>query len=312
MGRTGPADPPPYSCTGKQGLILRPIRGYLYVCVPIPLAHIMKPKPPLPLLCLLVAVQALPASENTTSPHADGAFPEGVRLGSTEEEVTSILGEPESRIELGEQKIIHYRLAKIVFEKGGLIQGSFMSEKQRAREDADKQVLRREALARKEKLRAENLSRTTALRDQKLQDPDFLLDTPEQRLRFWHNLKRQCPELDLGPQIQEAVLDLKEFQKMQVANRVKQLEAKVLDLEQQAAQAEKKAQAAEKKVAKAEARLDRIKLEASRFPFANPIVYPRSTGIYIGPNGRFPITYDPVSGTWRAFQTRPTLQINLR
>ncbi len=272
----------------------------------------MKPVPaPLLLRLLFCSLYAAASAAEPTAQPAD-PFPEGIQPGSTEMEVSAILGPPESSIELGVQKIVHYRLAKIVFEEGRLARGTFITEEERAREDADKQALRQQALARKKKQRAERLARATATRDQKLQDPDFLLDTPENRLRFWRNLKRQCPELDLGPQIQESVQDLKEFQKLQIANRIKLLEVKAAQLQQQAADAEKKALDAEKKVAKAEARLERIKLEAARVPVVNPIVYPRSTGIYVGPHGRYPITYDPVSGTWRPMQVRPTLQINIR
>ena len=240
------------------------------------------------------------------------SYPEGIVLGCTEAAVTAILGEPESIIELGTQKTIQYRLGEVVFEKDRLIRAKFVSEEERGRAEADKQAFHQEALARKEKLRAENLEHTTKIRDQKLQDQDFLLDTPENQLRFWKNLKRQCPDLDLSLQIQKAVQNLKEFQKLKIAHRIRMLENKAAELEAKANEAEKKALAAEKKVIQAEARLERIKRETSRFPIINPVVYPRSTGIYFGPNGRQLITYDPVSAIWRPAQIRPTLQINIR
>ena len=154
----------------------------------------------------------------------DMPYPEGIVLGCTEAAVTAILGEPESIIELGTQKTIQYRLGEVVFEKDRLIRAKFVSEEERGRAEADKQAFHQEAIARKEKLRAENLEHTTKIRDQKLQDPDFLLDTPENQLRFWQNLKRQCPDLDLSLQIQEAVQNLKEFQKLKIAHRIRMLE----------------------------------------------------------------------------------------
>ncbi|MEL0120261.1 MAG: hypothetical protein VXB01_15085, partial [Opitutae bacterium] len=67
--------------------------------------------------------------------------------------------------------------------------------------------------------------------------------------------------MDLSLQIQEAVQNLKEFQKLKIAHRIRMLENEAAELEAKANEAEKKALAAEKKVTQAEARLERIKRE---------------------------------------------------
>ena len=267
----------------------------------------MKTIAALSIVCLFCTILNLTCADEPDIPQ-EMPYPDGIFPGSTEATVTAILGEPESIIELGTQKIIKYRLAEVLFEEGRLVQGKFISEQQRAKEKAEKQALKNEAIARKDKRRADNLENAIQLRDKKLQDPDFLLDTPENQLRFWRDLKRQCPDLDLSLQVQEAVRDLKEFQKLKIANRIRWLENKAAELEKQANEAEKRVLAAEKKATQAEARLERIKLEASRFSTFNSALYPRNTGpfvgTYVGPNGREAITYDSASGVWRSVQSK--------
>ena len=106
--------------------------------------------------------------------------------------------------------------------------------------------------------------------------------------------------------------DLKEFRRLELATQIKILELKVARLEKQATSAEKKLEDAEKKAKVAEERVERAKRAAAQFPVPNPVVYPRSTGIYIGPYGRFPIVYDPVSGTWRHYYQRASAQIIIK
>ena len=258
----------------------------------------------LPCLVLFMALMGTSVSA------ADGShYPEGIGQGSTEAEVTAVLGKPESTLELGPRKIVHFRLAKITFEDGRLIEATFLTETEREREDEDRKTQHQQALDRKEEIRAANLAKATELRDKQVLNPDFLKTDPEHRLRYWQKLQNWCPELALAPHIQEAAKDLREFRRLELATQAKALELKVARLEKQAASAEKKLEDAEKKAKVAEERLERAKRAAAQFPVLNPVVYPRSTGIYIGPYGRFPIVYDPISGTWRHYYTRTSAQI---
>ena len=227
--------------------------------------------------------------------------PENIPLGSTELEVSNILGNPESTLQLGERKIINYRLAEVIFKNGRLIEASFTTEEARAREEVEKQELHDQALARKEEIVASTIAKAIQVRDRQLLNPDFLKATPESRLRYWQKLQSWCPQLDLGDQIQDAALELKEFRRLELAAQVKALELKVAQLKKSAEIADKKANDAEKRAKKAEDRLERAKRAIAQFPVVNPVVYPQRTGIFIGPYGRMAITFDAFTGTWRPF-----------
>ena len=253
------------------------------------------------ILCYLVLVTALviplSAIEETNTPTQSAQIP----IGSSETEVSIILGAPESTIQLGARKIINYRLAEVIFEDGRLVEIAFTTEEARAREQAEKQVLHDQAIARKKEIIAKNLAKATAVRDKQLLNPDFLKATPEYRLRYWQKLQSWCPQLDITNQIQETATELKEFRRLELAAQVKALELKVAQLEKSADTAEKKANNAEKRAIKAEDRLDRAKRAIAQFPVVNPVVYPQRTGIFVGPYGRMAITYDAFTGTWRPF-----------
>lgn len=269
----------------------------------------MKSKTSVTLPCLVLITALLGMSVSATLPADGSRYPEGIGPGSTEAEVKAVLGNPESTLELGPRKIVHFRLAKIIFEDGRIVEATFITEAERDREVGDRKAQHQQALARKEEIRTATLAKATELRDKQVLNPDFLKTDPEHRLRYWQKLQNWCPELDLTPQIQETAKDLKEFRRLELATQAKALELKVARLEKQATITEKKLESAEKKVKAAEERLERAKRAITQFPVLNPVVYPRSTGIYIGPNGRFPIVYDPISGTWRHYYPRASAQV---
>jgi len=252
-------------------------------------------------LCYLVLITALALPLSAIEEANTVTLPEKTPIGSSEAEVSIILGDPESTLQLGDRKIVNYRLAEGIFEEGRLVEISFTTEEARTREQAEKQALHDQAIARKEKIIANNLAKATEVRDKQLLNPDFLKATPEYRLRYWKKLQSWCPQLDITNQIRETATELKEFRRLELAAQVKALELKVALLEKSADTAEKKANNAEKRAEKAEDRLDRAKRAIAQFPVVNPVVYPQSTGIFVGPYGRTAITFDAFTGTWRPF-----------
>ena len=253
---------------------------------------------PLHLLFLLSAlVLPLSAIDQTNKQIEASQLP----VGSSETEVSIILGSPESTLQFGARKVVNYRLAEVIFENDRLVKVSFTTEEARVRKQAEKKLLHDQAMARKEEIIANNLTRATEVRDKQLLNPDFLKANPEYRLRYWKKLQSWCPQLDINEQIRETAAELKEYRRLELAAQVKALELKVAQLEKKADTAEKKANHAEKRAEKAEERLDRAKRAIAQFPVVNPVVYPQSTGIFVGPYGRTAITFDAFTGTWRPF-----------
>lgn len=189
-----------------------------------------------------------------------GASSPQLQIGSTLDEAKAILGEPEGLIELGNKKVLFYRLGELTVSENKVVKADFISEKTFLTIQTQKEKNRLRLQEQKEARTAAQIAAGTKLKKKKQSDPHFLSQPPAERLFFWESFIRAYPQVDVMAEYLSAKA---ERQAEREAEKAALNKAKVEALEQQLAQAEHDAEKARQK---------RYRYDRSR-SYRNPYFY---------------------------------------
>jgi|GEM_PF-6548862 len=154
-----------------------------------------------------------------------------IEPGFSEQQVENVLGASEGSINLGDKRVVFYRLGKVTFVDNAATNWDILTEEayqaqQIAQQKAD--AAWDAAQARRQQRRIEQ---GLALRERTLNDPAFLISPLQEQLLFWENFIRRYPEVD----VQEHYLAVKTARQAELAReleerkdeRIRMLEARI-------------------------------------------------------------------------------------